>query len=739
MQENRGDMMPHVIDAKGLNYKDLNHKIRCALKIGHNHILIRNVLGQRYIGTGISNSNAVIEIEGIPGEDLGFALDGSKIIVKGHAQNSIGNTMDRGKIVVHGLAGDALAYGMRGGKILVRDDVGYRVGIHMKSYMEKAPTLVIGGTTGDFLGEYMAGGTIIVLNRNNLKTGAVGKASNTLATGIHGGEIFVFGSHIEDYQLGIGGAFSEVSEKDMEKIIPLVKEFCEEFGFEPQTLIDRNIVKIVPKGSRPFGNFYFPAYPVDTGLQPIHQERKSPCENSCPIGIPTGKFLKYIRNNDIISAVELLDEYTPFRNSCCGHICPHLCMDGCTRGYLDFPVQSSELAKNYKTNDLSKKIGNFKGSIGIIGGGPAGLSTAYFLARLSYTVKIYEADEKVGGKMFQVISRQRLPLEELEHDLNRILEMGVDVEVNSPVNSKKFHEIFEKHDKIVVAVGAHKGMLPPIKGIEYAITGIDFLKEYNKKKAFNLGKNVIVLGAGDAAIDGIEAALEMGIEPKCITVLDIKTPSGNKAEINKLSKKGITFKYPVFVKEIYQDKMLVATDKMGNLLNYDADSILVFTSEVPVLDFLPEDLKEQADNKGFMKPPPEGRFRVKNSKVYFVGDVSGLKLVAENISHAKKCAYEIHADMQGIEYPCNFNKESIIFPIEPYKCAPVEYNSDMEEHERCLHCGVCIQCDECVEACPRGAIIREDETFYVDFQKCGGCGTCAAACKGSVIQMIARG
>ncbi len=739
MRENRGDTMSYVIDAKELYYKDLNHKIRCALKRGHKNILLRNVLGQRYIGTGIADSEAVIEIEGIPGEDLGFALEGSKIVVKGPAQNSIGNTMDSGKIVVHGLAGDALAYGMRGGKIFVRDDVGYRVGIHMKSYQEKVPTLIIGGTTGDFLGEYMAGGTIIVLNRHNIKSGAVGKASNTLATGIHGGEIFVFGSYIEDYQLGIGGAFSEISEEDMARIIPLVEDFSKEFNLEVKALVNRNIVKIVPIGSRPFRSFYFPAYPVNTGLQPVHKERKSPCERSCPVGIPTGKFLKFILNNDTKNAIKLLDEYTPFRNSCCGHICPHLCMDGCTRGLLDFPINSGELAKSYKTTEISSPIGEFKGSIGIIGGGPSGVSTAYFLARLGYKVKIYEADEKLGGKMFQVISRQRLPLNELEHDLNRFLEMGVEVEVNSPVDSQKFQELIEKHDSIVVAVGAHKGMLPPIKGIEFAITGIDFLKSHNRGKVFNLGNKVIILGAGDAAIDGIEAALEMGVHAKDIMVLDIKTPSGNKEEINKLKQKGITFKYPVFVEKISQDGSVIAKDQVGNILNYNVSSILIFTSEVPVLDFLPDQLKEQTNNKGFIRPVHEERFRIENSKIYFVGDVSGLKLVAENISHAKKCANEIHADLQGIEYNCSTNMESDNFTLDPYKCAPLNPNSDIEEHERCLHCGVCIQCDECIKSCPREAIIREDETFYVDSKKCGGCGTCAAACKGSVIQMIARG
>ena len=738
MQVNRGDIMAYVIDAKGIYYRDLNDKIRSALKEGYKHILLKNVLGQRYIGTGINDPNAIIEIEGIPGEDLGFALEGSKIIVKGHGQNAIGNTMDSGTIVIHGIAGDALAYGMRGGKIFVRDDVGYRVGIHMKSYKEKVPALVIGGTAGDFLGEYMAGGTIIVLNRNNIKDDVVGKAASTLATGIHGGEIFVFESHVEQYQLGIGGAFSEVTNGDMEKITSLVNEFCREFDFDPGSLLERSIVKIVPVGSRPFENFYYPAYPVNTGLKPIHKERKSPCERSCPVGIPTGQFLKHIRQNHINKAIELLDEYTPFRNSCCGHICPHLCMDGCTRGYLDFPIKSTELAKMYKANQVSSPIDNCKGSIGVIGGGPAGLSAAYFLARLGYSVRIYEADQELGGKMFQVISRERLPFEELRHDIKRIMDMGVEVELNSPVDLQKFKELMTIHDSIVIAVGAHKGMMPPIKGIDMAFSGIDFLKEYNKGKGVALGKKIVFLGAGDAAIDGIDAALKMGVSPENITVLDIKNPSGNKHEINRLKQEGIKFEYPVFVEEITMDGLVISKNHMGSNVSHQADNILVFTSELPILNFVPEELAKQKDNRGFLKPLSEQSFKFNNSNVYFVGDVSGLKLVAENIAQAKKCVYEIHADLQGISNQWSNNTEEEVFLVEPYKCSSIENPHDVEPHERCLHCGVCIQCDECVEACPRGALVREGEEFYVNLQMCGGCGTCAAVCKGSVIQMLSR-
>ncbi|HID18060.1 TPA: hypothetical protein EYP27_00795, partial [Candidatus Bathyarchaeota archaeon] len=131
-------------------------------------MFLKNVNGQRCIGGGIRAKVKII-VEGVPGNDLAAFMDGPTIIVKSNAQDCVGNTMNDGKVVVHGNAGDALGYGMRGGRLFIKGDVGYRVGIHMKAYMDKNPVLIAGGFARDFLGEYMAGGFLIVLglNRHN--------------------------------------------------------------------------------------------------------------------------------------------------------------------------------------------------------------------------------------------------------------------------------------------------------------------------------------------------------------------------------------------------------------------------------------------------------------------------------------------------------------------------------------------------------------------------------------------
>ena len=146
-----------VIDAKGLDYRTLNERLRRSQE----PCSIVGCCGQRFIAAGMSHKE--ISIEGVPGNALGAYLNGAVVTVHANAQDAVGDTMNEGKIIVHGSIGDAAGYAMRGGKIFVKGDAGYRAGIHMKAYQNKLPVMVIGGTAGSFLGEYQAGGVIVVL------------------------------------------------------------------------------------------------------------------------------------------------------------------------------------------------------------------------------------------------------------------------------------------------------------------------------------------------------------------------------------------------------------------------------------------------------------------------------------------------------------------------------------------------------------------------------------------------
>jgi glutamate synthase domain-containing protein 3 len=161
--------------------------------------------------------------------------------------------MNEGEIVVHGHAGDITGLSARGGKIFIRDDVGYRAGIHMKEYQDKKPALVIGGTAQDFLGEYMAGGVLVLLGLN-LKTGEKHKA-RFVGTGMHGGVIYLTGE-IEEYQLGKEVGIAELNENDLNVLQKLVREYCTCFGGDADAILNKKFIKLFPRYLRPYGRLY---------------------------------------------------------------------------------------------------------------------------------------------------------------------------------------------------------------------------------------------------------------------------------------------------------------------------------------------------------------------------------------------------------------------------------------------------------------------------------------------------
>ncbi len=240
------------IDATRLHYRELNARLREVVAGGADKIELYNVCGQRYIGTDL-NKPVEIHVFGTPGNDLGAFMNGPRIIVQGNAQDGCGNTMNEGEIIIHGHAGDILGLSARGGKIFVREDVGYRVGIHMKEYREKRPAVVIGGTAQDFLGEYMAGGVLILLGLT------LGQEENHKArfigTGMHGGVIYLSGS-VESYQLGKEVGMAELEEKDYQVLRQFVGEFATHFKLDAGEILKHKFIKLFPLWLRPYGRLY---------------------------------------------------------------------------------------------------------------------------------------------------------------------------------------------------------------------------------------------------------------------------------------------------------------------------------------------------------------------------------------------------------------------------------------------------------------------------------------------------
>lgn len=237
------------IDAKGIHYKELGERIRKAISNGEKEIILDNVNGQRYIGCGIS-AKAKIIINGVPGNDLAAFMDGLEIIVNSNGQDGIANTMNAGKVVISGSAGDILGYAMRGGKVYVRGDIGWRCGIHMKAYQEFFPVIIVGKSAGNFLGEYMAGGIIIVLGLDSKKI-----AGDYIGTGMHGGTIYINGN-VEPYQVGKEVKIFDLEKQDVDILKNHLSDYCKIFKLDPTSIVSKRFKKLAPYTHRPYGKLY---------------------------------------------------------------------------------------------------------------------------------------------------------------------------------------------------------------------------------------------------------------------------------------------------------------------------------------------------------------------------------------------------------------------------------------------------------------------------------------------------
>ena len=311
--------MEYEINAKGMHYRSLNSAVKEIIKNSAQlksmpstspqnlepadnnpsaqpgkkdaaiTISLKNVIGQRYIGDGVKG-NVKIKIYGVPGNDMAAFMDGPEIEVFGNAQDGVANTMNSGKIVVHGSSGDITGYSMRGGEIYIRDNVGWRSGIHMKSYLDKFPVIVIGGKAGNFLGEYMAGGIIIVLGQQSSassSSGEPGEGNNSedttgkkfektyyfekfystssssvvgdfAGTGMHGGRIFICGD-VDEYKIGKEVKKTKPDKNDIEVLKYYISNYCSFFKADYEKMISgrlKNFIKLAPYSHRPYGKLY---------------------------------------------------------------------------------------------------------------------------------------------------------------------------------------------------------------------------------------------------------------------------------------------------------------------------------------------------------------------------------------------------------------------------------------------------------------------------------------------------
>jgi len=258
---------------------------------------------------------------------------------------------------------------------------------------------------------------------------------------------------------------------------------------------------------------------------------RAPCMSACPAGVYVPGFVALVGENRYAEALKLHRETNPFA-SVCARVCFHTCEDKCRRANLDDPVSIRGIKRFMVEQEVTVQIpemveneANAKRRVAVIGAGPAGLSCAYFLARLGYRPVVFEAEPRPGGMLVQTIPAYRLPREELAREIRMIERMGVEIQCDTrlgrDITLQGLHD--DGYDAVFLAVGAPRGSRLRIPGddAEGVVDAIQFLREYNLRGSVRVGEKVAIIGGGNAAVDAARTAVRLGAES--VTILYRRT------------------------------------------------------------------------------------------------------------------------------------------------------------------------------------------------------------------------
>ncbi len=694
-----------------------------------------------------------------------MCLDHTEVIVEGSASADVGWLNAGGRIVVKGDAGDTAGHCAAGGTIYIGGRAGTRSGSLMKhDPLYDAPELWVLKNVGSFSFEFMGGGKAVVCGYDSeqfesvlgdrscigmvggvlyFRGEAKGMSQEVKITALDAEDIAYLESKMDDFLGAIEKPElrAELTKwKEWKKLRPLA--FDEKKPKALESINEYRMTEWVKGGI--FSDVCMDDFIVNsTVVTGIYRQRvpawdnakyAAPCEFNCPSGIPTQQRYNLLRQGKVEEAYKLVLEYTPFSGSVCGSVCPNPCMEGCSRASIDQAIQIGALGResiHIKVEKPSVRTGK---KISVIGGGVAGLSAAWQLAKKGHDVTVYDEFSAMGGKLEQAIPRSRLAHEILEAELKRIQDMGVTFVNNCKVDSDKFNEIKTASDAVVVTTGGHNPRVFPWPGKEKVVKGLDFQKAVNRGENPKVGKHVLVIGAGNSGMDAALDAYEMGAEK--VTCIDVQKPAAFKKEIEHFESLGGDIIWPVMTKEI-TDKGIIAED--GRFI--EGDMVIVTVGETPILDYLPEGLNKFRD---WLVPGADTSVM---AGVFAAGDVVKPGRLTDAIGAGAKAAMAADAYVNGEAYAQAVKKEVIpagqISKAYFEKCHSCELPAANQDFNRCISCGTCRDCSMCLESCPEKAIskvVKADGTFeYVsDAERCIGCGICAGVCPCGIWTMKAN-
>jgi heterodisulfide reductase subunit A-like polyferredoxin len=496
-----------------------------------------------------------------------------------------------------------------------------------------------------------------------------------------------------------------------------------------------------------------------------------PCQATCPAGVHVQGYIALISNGKYKEALELHREHNPLP-LICGRVCPHPCEDECNRGELDQPIAIAALKRFIADYELEhmKEIEPFERTsnkkIAVIGSGPAGLSAAYYLAKMGYEASIFEALPMAGGMLAVGIPDYRLPKDILEAEIDYIKKKGVEIKLN-----KKFLEDFnlkdlkkDGFDAIFLGTGAHASKKMAIHGedLEGVIPGVEFLREINLGRKVNIGKRVAVIGGGDVAIDAVRVAHRLGSEAFILYRRTRNEMPAHESEIEETLEEGIEIDYLVQPVRILSKKgKVVGIECMkmelgeadesgrrrpmpvkGSKFMIEVDTVMPAIGQSPDLSFL-EGLGLKVSKTGTIIVD-ENTYATNLPGVFAAGDaVSGPATVVMAVGAGRKAAITIDAYLQGEDVKPELKEENVVKfedlrlkesierkeRLSIHGLPPSERKNNFEEvvrglseeesdeeAKRCLNCGICSGCHQCIKPCGLGAIDynQRDELIELD-------------------------
>lgn len=396
-----------------------------------------------------------------------------------------------------------------------------------------------------------------------------------------------------------------------------------------------------------------------------------PCKKECPAGIDVPKYVRFIKEGDFQEAAAVIREKAPFPKSL-GLVCMRFCEAACRRKDINGAISIRDLKRfasekdSYKWKEKSFKKEKTGKKVAIIGSGPAGLTAAFYLAKLGHEIDVFEKLPVAGGMLSAGIPDYRLPKEIVESEINSILEVGVNIHTNSKIQS--LNDLKDKgYNAVLMAIGTDKGVRIPIPGadLENVYVNIDFLRRDFIDIHMDIKKSVVVLGGGNVAFDCARSAKRLGCEEVAVVCLEgANNMTASSEEIEEAKEEGIRiYNSRTFVKiEDKDGKVAGIVCREVKDFHFDDNKKLILNVKEASEHLIPAEMLifatgQRPDLAGFEEVKLNSRghiytdesFKTNIDNVFAVGDaVMGTASVIQAIAAARKAATNIDIYLGGV-------------------------------------------------------------------------------------------